>query len=136
MKSVEGGIVELKRNVVGWFEIPVSDMERAIKFYEAVFNFELERHKMGELDMAWFPFADVPGAPGTLVSHKEFYKPSSDGVLIYFTCHSGDLNNELARLEAAGGKVLMSKKLISQDVGYMALCTDTEGNRIALHSRK
>lgn len=76
MKSVEGGIVELKRNVVGWFEIPVSDMERAIKFYKAVFNFELERHKMGELDMAWFPFADVPGSPGTLVFHKEFYKPS------------------------------------------------------------
>jgi len=125
----------MDRNVVGWFEIPASDMERAIKFYEAVFGFKLERHEMGELDMAWFPFADVPGAPGSLVYHKEFYKPSTDGTLIYFTCHSGDLENELSKVEPAGGKVLMPKKLITEDIGYMALCVDTEGNRIALHSR-
>jgi predicted enzyme related to lactoylglutathione lyase len=127
--------MEVNRNAVGWFEIPVSDMERAIKFYDTVFGYKLERHQMGELDMAWFPFADVPGAPGSLVYHKEFYKPSTDGTLIYFTCHSGDLANELANVELAGGKVLMPKKLISEDVGYMALCVDTEGNRIALHSR-
>ena len=127
--------MELNRNVVGWFELPVNNMERAIIFYEAVFGFKLERHEMGELDMAWFPFADVPGAPGSLVYHKEFYKPSTDGTLIYFTCHSGDLENELSKVEPAGGKVLMPKKLITEDIGYMALCGDTEGNRIALHSR-
>lgn len=126
--------MELKRNVVGWFEIPVSNMERAIKFYESVFGFKLERHQMGDLDMAWFPFADVPGSPGALVFQKEFYKPSTDGVLIYFSCHSGDLSNELRKVEPAGGKVLMPKKLITEDIGYMALCDDTEGNRIALHS--
>ena len=125
----------MNRNVVGWFEIPVTNMDRAIGFYEAVFGFKLERHEMGELEMAWFPFADVPGAPGSLVYHKEFYKPSTDGALIYFTCHSGDLDNELAKIEPAGGKVMMSKKLITEDVGYMALCIDSEGNRIALHSR-
>lgn len=128
--------MEQSRNAVGWFEIPVNDMERAIKFYETVFGYKLERHQMGELDMAWFPSADIPGAPGTLVYHKEFYKPSIDGVLIYFTCHSGDLTNELAKVEPAGGKVLMPKKLITEDVGCMALCIDTEGNRIALHSHK
>jgi len=128
--------MELNRNAVGWFEIPVSDMERAIKFYESVFGFKLERNQMGELDMANFPFADVPGASGSLNYHKEFYKPSANGVLIYFTCHSGDLANELAKVEPAGGKVLMPKKLITEDVGYMALCIDTEGNRIALHSRE
>jgi predicted enzyme related to lactoylglutathione lyase len=126
----------MNSNAVGWFEIPVSNMERAIKFYESVFNYKLERHQMGELDMAWFPFGDVPGAPGSLVYHKEFYKPSTSGILIYFTCHSGDLANELSKVESAGGKVLMPKKLISDDVGHMALCVDTEGNKIALHSRK
>jgi len=125
----------MDRNVVGWFEIPVTKMERAIKFYEAVFGFKLERHEMGELDMAWFPFADIPGASGSLVYHKEFYKPSTDGTLIYFTCHSGDLENEISKIEPAGGKILMPKKLITEDIGYMALCVDTEGNRIALHSR-
>jgi len=127
--------MEINRNAVGWFEIPVNDMERAIKFYEAVFEYKLERHQMGPLDIAWFPSAEIPGAAGTLVFHKEFYKPSPEGVLIYFTCHSGDLANELARVESAGGKVLMTKKLITDDVGYMALCVDSEGNRIALHSR-
>lgn len=124
----------LTRNVVGWFEIPVAEMNRAIQFYETVFNCKLERHEMGELDMAWFPGADVPGSSGTLVYHKDFYKPSLDGILIYFNSPSGDLSNELARVESAGGKVLMPKKLITEEVGYMALCIDTEGNRIALHS--
>ncbi len=127
--------MELQRNIVGWFEIPVVNMERAIKFYEVVFDLKLERRNMGELDMALFPFADVPGSPGSLVYHKDFYKPSTDGVLIYFTSQSGDLNNELSKVEPAGGKVIMKKKLISNDVGYMGLFTDTEGNRIALHSR-
>jgi predicted enzyme related to lactoylglutathione lyase len=126
----------MESNAAGWFEIPVSKMERAIKFYESVFGYKLERHQMGELDMAWFPFADVPGAPGSLVYHKEFYKPSTDGTLVYFTCHSGDLSNELSKVESAGGKDLVPKTLIKEDVGYMAVCVDTEGNRIALHSKQ
>ena len=125
----------MNANAVGWFEIPVSNMERAIKFYESVFDYKLERHQMGELDMAWFPFGDLPGAPGSLVHHKEFYKPSTDGTLIYFTCHSGDLKNELSKVEPSGGKILVPKTLITKDIGYMAVCMDTEGNRIALHSR-
>lgn len=127
--------MKLNANVVGWFEIPVSDMERAIKFYETVLGLKLERNQMGELDMAWFPFAEAPGAPGSLVYHKDFYKPSSDGALVYFTSYSGDLKNELEKVEPAGGKVLVPKTLIKEDIGYMAVCEDTEGNRIALHSR-
>ena len=42
----------MNKNVVGWFEVPTSDMERAIKFYEAVFGYKLERHQMGPLDIA------------------------------------------------------------------------------------
>ena len=127
--------MELKRNVVGWFEIPVLDMDRAIKFYETVLDMKLERHQMGEFDMAWFPFSDQPGAPGSLVKHEEWYKPSADGVLIYFSSQAGDLNDELNRVEKAGGSVLVPKKLISEDIGYMAVFADTEGNKIALHSR-
>ena len=84
--------------------------------------------------MAWFPFADLPGAPGTLVFHKEFYKPSTDGVLIYLTSPSGDLSNELAKIESAGGKIVVPKTLITEDIGFMAVFIDSEGNRIALHS--
>ena len=127
----------MKNNVVGWFEIPVNDMERAINFYEKVLDLKLQRNRMGPLDMAWFPRADEgTGSPGSLVKHPDFYIPSADGVLIYLTAHSGDLKNELARVEPAGGKVIQPKTQISEDYGFMALILDTEGNRIALHSRK
>lgn len=129
--------MEISHNVVGWFEIPVSNMERAVKFYETVLGLKLERHQMGPLDMAWFPWLeDAPGSPGSLVYHPENYKAGTDGVLIYMTAHSGNLSEELKRVEPAGGKILNAKTYISEDYGYYALVLDTEGNRIALHSRK
>lgn len=118
---------------VGWFEIPTVDMERAIKFYETVFETKLSRNKMGDFDMAWFPWNENDkGSGGSLVNHKE-YKPTSDGTLIYFT--SEDVDNELSRIKKAGGKILSPKTEISPDIGFMGLFIDTEGNRIALHSR-
>jgi len=128
--------MELKNNVVGWFEIPVHDMERAVRFYETVFDVKLQREKMDSLDMAWFPWIETGmGAGGSLVYAPEFYKPSDSGVLVYFTAQSGDLINELSRVEAAGGKIHKKKTLIKEDIGYMAVVMDTEGNMIALHSR-
>ncbi len=128
-------MAEEKGNAVGWFEIPVVDMDRAVKFYETVLDAKLERNMVGEIDMAWFPMVDGKGAAGSLVSHKEWYKPSTDGTLVYFTAYSGDLDNELSRVETAGGKVLVPKKSIGE-YGFMAVVLDTEGNRIALHSMK
>lgn len=123
-------------NAIGWVEIPVSDMERAIKFYEAVFGYKLKRNQLGPLDMAWFPsHDDAKGAAGSLVKH-EFYKPSPDGVLVYFTSPTSDLESDLAKVEPAGGKIVVPKKPISAEYGYIAVISDTEGNRIAIHSRK
>ncbi len=45
----------LKNNPVGWFELPVANMERAMKFYETVLDQKLDRNQMGSFDMAWFP---------------------------------------------------------------------------------
>lgn len=126
-----------KNNVFGWVEVPVANMERAIKFYETIFDFKIERHQMGPLDMGWFPyFENGLGAGGSLVYQKEYYKPSTEGTLVYFTSRSGDLKNELARVEKAGGKVIQPKTLIAEGFGYMAILIDTEGNRVALHSRE
>jgi predicted enzyme related to lactoylglutathione lyase len=129
--------MSIQRNVVGWFEIPVADMERAARFYETVFQFKLHRQPMGELDMAWFPWVEgeAPGAGGSLVYHAEFYKPSNEGTLVYFSSPANDLSRELSRVEAAGGKVLQEKTLIADDIGYMGVFLDTEGNRVALHSK-
>lgn len=125
----------MEYNMVGWFEIPVRDMNRAQKFYEAVFQITIEVEQFNETLMGWFPWnQDKTGASGSLVLHEEWYKPSAtDGVLIYFS--SKDVNNELGRIEAAGGKIAQPKTMISEDIGYMGVFIDSEGNRIALHSR-
>jgi len=125
--------------MVGWFEIPVANMDRAVAFYNEVFQIEIAVHDMGELIMGWFPFAEDPeskGASGSLVYHKESYKPSTEGTLVYFTSRTGDINDEIGRIEKAGGKILQVKTQISEDHGYMGLFLDTEGNRVALHSQK
>jgi predicted enzyme related to lactoylglutathione lyase len=125
----------MKHVVIGWFEIPVKNMERAMTFYEAVFDCKLERHQMGPIDMAWFPWDhEKGGAGGSLVKNGEFYTPSENGVQVYFS--SEDVKIELARIKKAGGEILQSKTLISPEIGYMALFIDSEGNRIALHSLK
>lgn len=126
----------MERNVVGWFEIPVTDMDRAIKFYETIFDLKIDLHDMGEgMIMGWFPMLEnKDGAPGSLVKHPT-YKPSKEGTVVYFTAHSGDCTNELGRVEAAGGKVLQEKKAIGE-YGFMGLVEDTEGNMIAVHSIK
>ena len=112
----------MQDNFAGWIEIPVKNMERAISFYEKVLGIKLDRNQMGPLDMAWFPFnPDSYGSGGSLVHYPNAYKPSADGVLIYLTAHSGDLSNELARIEEAAGKVLQNKTQISKDHGFMAL---------------
>lgn len=125
-------------NPVGWFEIPALDMDRAMKFYETVFDVKLKRVMMGPLEMAMWP--ELPpeaiGASGALVRYPDWYQPTLDGPLLYFTAQSGDLKNEVARIEAAGGKIAVPIKQISPDVGWMACGIDTEGNRFAVHSRK
>ena len=52
--------------------------------------------------------------------------------MVYFMCK--DLQNELDRIEAAGGKIYQAKKQISPEYGYMGVFIDTEGNRVTLHS--
>ena len=124
----------MEHNMVGWFEIPVTDMERAKAFYDNVFSVEIQIQDFGGTLMGWFPFAEgKTGASGSLIKN-DAYKPSDlYGALIYFS--STDVNIEVGKVEEAGGKILQAKTQISPDIGYMAVCLDTEGNRFALHSR-
>ena len=129
----------MNSQMVGWFEIPVLKMDRAVKFYNSVFQIDIKVQQFGPTAMGWFPFpedSNAKGAGGSLIHNPDHYKPSDQGSLIYFTSRSGDINDELGRIEATGGKILRTKTQISEDHGYMALFLDTEGNRIALHSSK
>lgn len=123
----------MDRNMVGWFEIPVSDMNRAKVFYEHVFQIKLDVQNFGGLIMGWFPFVEgKEGAAGTLIK-QETYIPSQEGTLVYFI--SDNVQNELDRVEVAGGKIYQPKTEISPEHGYMGVFIDCEGNRVALHSR-
>ncbi|NVK48868.1 MAG: VOC family protein [Cyclobacteriaceae bacterium] len=120
---------------IGWVEIPVENMGRAIKFYEKVFDCQLDFQDLGEFKMALFPFeGGGEGFSCSLVYHKEFYTPSSDmGSLIYF--FTEDCEKELSRVEEAGGKVMISKRQINPEMGYMGVFLDSEGNRIGIRSK-
>ena len=125
----------MKHNMVGWFEIPALNMDRAKRFYESVFQIEIHVEDFNGTLMGWFPWVEGKlGASGSLVQHDAYQPSESKGVLIYFS--SEDLSIELARVEEAGGKITQEKTQISPEVGYMGVFTDSEGNRIALHSRK
>ena len=119
--------------MIGWFEIPVSDMKRAKTFYESVFKIEIQEVNFGGLEMGWFPNhnEDITGATGTLIK-QESYIPSQEGTLVYFM--SKDVQNELDRIEDAGGKIYQPKTKISDEHGFMGVFIDSEGNRVALHS--
>jgi len=117
-------------NLVGWFEIPCTDIDRAQQFYENVFQIKLERYKMGDEFMAWFPAKpDVYGTGGTLIQGPG-YVPSTDGCQLYFT--APDIEATLARVSEGGGEVLVPLTSIG-DHGYIGILKDTEGNKIGLH---
>ncbi len=120
--------------MVNWFEIPVTDMERAQKFYETVFKVSIKVQNLGNLLYGWFP--PKPAAEsctGALIQYESYVPSKTDGVLIYFS--SEDIDTELAIIPEAGGTVVQGKTQISPDTGYMAVFIDSEGNRIALFSR-
>jgi len=118
-------------NPVNWFKIPVKDLERAKKFYEAVIDNELSRSEIGQMKMAWFPMTDgAPGAAGALVK-GEGYIPSHAGTLVFLQVK--DIDTTMSRIRMHGGKVLLAKTGMGE-FGFIAHFEDTEGNRIALHA--
>jgi predicted enzyme related to lactoylglutathione lyase len=122
-------------NVINWFEIYTSDFNRAKQFYTDVFKYKLTDVPMSSDRHAQMQYATFPGnedANGALVK-LDVVKPGSGGTLVYFA--SADIDTELNRVEAAGGKILRPK-LNTGGFGFIALIEDTEGNLIGLHSTK
>lgn len=122
-------------NAISWFEIPSTDLDRATKFYETIFDISLIPLEMPNFRMRMFPIDDpMTGIGGAVVHTQDFYTPSSThGTLIYLNGNP-DVQIMLDRIEAAGGKIVVPKTQISPEYGYMAVFIDTEGNRVALHS--
>ena len=122
----------MQGNYINWFEIPVTNLERSAKFYNTVFGFEIDEMPFGDTKMGIFKHSQGSGVAGALVE-GEGYEPSDKGPLLYLS-GGEDLSKALAKVEAAGGSVLMPKFQISEQNGYMAIFLDSEGNKLAMHS--
>ena len=122
-------------NSINWFEIPVTDLARAKHFYQVSFGIHMEDMHMPGMEMSGFPAEMGNGkVSGALVKDGNT-RPSADGVIIYLNANPS-MDNILEKIEGAGGKVLMGKTLISEEIGYMAFFIDSEGNKIGLHAQK
>lgn len=123
------------KHAISWFEIPTKDIDRAQKFYEAVFEFKMTALEFNNFQMRMFPLDDpMEGVGGALVKTEGFYQPStSDGPLIYLNGNP-DVQIFLDRVEPAGGVIVVPKTKISDEYGDMAVFIDTEGNRVAMHN--
>jgi predicted enzyme related to lactoylglutathione lyase len=131
-QQVNKDIIQKKSNPVVYFEIPVIDMDRATKFYSTVFNFKFDTTIIDNKEMALFPFIQEKSGISGALAKGEIYKPTKDGVLIYFNTANMDETLKLANTN--GGKILYPKT--DNGIGLVAEFEDTEGNRIALYQSK
>ena len=128
--------MDSKSNSLNWFEIPVTDLDRAKKFYETIFAMEpMYSMNMSGADMAFFPMEmDGKTVGGGLIKH-ESATPCAKGTVVYLNANP-DMPAILDRVEKAGGKIVMPRTQITPEIGYSAFIIDTEGNRVGLHSSK
>lgn len=120
------------RDYVSWFEIPAVNFQQAVDFYNHIYGIEMEKNFDGNYAMAFFPANE--GIGGAVVAGPGS-TPSDSGPLIYLN-GGNDLNLVLKKVEKAGGRIIMPKTLISEEAGYFAIFIDSEGNKLALHSKK
>jgi len=119
------------KNPVHYFEIPVSNLHRAIEFYSSVFDFQFEQSIVDGNEMAFFPFYDGESGISGALAKGESYLPGKQGVRIYFS--SENIEETLQKVLLAGGKILYPLTSVGE-WGSVAEFEDSEGNCIALHS--
>jgi uncharacterized protein len=128
-----------KTNVLTWFEIPAKDLKRARSFYETVLDIEMETMDMGPSGEEAVFFPRLPktimaqsGILSGAIVKKKHLKPSLNGPLIYLNSYPS-VQKVLSRVKKAGGSIVQPKVKIP--AGNIAVIIDTEGNKVALHSK-
>jgi uncharacterized protein len=117
-------------NAVVWLDIPVVDLDRAIRFYSAVMGQTITRQDFPNMSIGLFPHGD--GEIGACLFQDPERSPSAEGPLAYLNAQ-GRLEAAEAAIELNGGEILQSKHSIGP-YGYRTVFLDSEGNRLALHS--
>lgn len=116
---------------INWFEIPADDLPRASKFYETVFDTKLRFEACDITPMAIF--TDAAGDCIGSLTKADFCEPGHGGTLVYLDA-GPSIQTVIDRITGAGGKVIMDKSALPNQLGYIAHFTDSEGNRVALHA--
>jgi uncharacterized protein len=117
-------------NQIVWCDIPVLDLDRAVKFYSAVLGRQVTKQEFPGTSVGVLPHKD--GEVGGCLVQSSAEKPSDGGVMIYLNAN-GRLDDALSEVTVHGGKIVQSKHAIGP-FGIRAIILDTEGNRVALHS--
>ena len=120
------------KNALTWFEIPVTDLDRAVRYYEGVFEASLQVEQFNGTPMALFPHDAKGGGVGGALVVREQRKPAPQGSLVYLNA-TGKLDACIERASSNGGEVLVPKTDIG-DPGFIALIKDPDGNTVGLHS--
>ncbi len=119
-----------KKDVISWFELYVTDFDRAKRFYETILKAQLQEMKC-EGRMGMSPYDDTKGVGGCIVQMAGG-SPGAGGALVYLNVE-GDLDGVIQRITAAGGSILEARMSIGEP-GFIAMFKDTEGNVVGLHS--
>jgi len=119
-------------NTIVWTDIPVTDMDRARKFYSAVLQTEIPLMDGANGDVALLPGDPQQGEVSGDLARGENQKPGMDGCTIYLDS-KGDPEGMIERVVAAGGSVLVPVASMGEMVGSIGFFQDSEGNRIGVH---
>jgi len=120
----------MAENTFVWVDIPVVDLDRAIRFYSAVTGSPVSKESYPGMEIGIFEHTH--DAVSGCLHKSDTAKPSADGPLVYLNVQDR-LDEAIAAVEPMGGKVLQARHSIGP-YGSRALVLDSEGNRIALHS--
>lgn len=130
--------IDSEANILTWFEIPVTDTQRAKKFYETILDIEMVTRTDGNNEAAFFPFNPnviqaTSGRVTGVLSKSERNSPSASGTMVYINA-SPRIQDVLDRVEPAGGKIVMPA--LKMNAGFIAVIIDSEGNRVGLHAEQ
>lgn len=113
------------------FEIHADDPQRAVNFYQEVFDWEVSRWGEQPYWLLKTGEEDEPGIDGAILPRQGGEK--GDAVIAYVcTVDVPSVDRYVAKIESAGGTVALAKRAVP-GVGWLAYCKDPEGNIFGLH---
>ncbi|MFT3994927.1 MAG: VOC family protein [Dysgonomonas sp.] len=130
-KDIQIQKVNDMNNLISIAQISVTNLARAVKFYQTILGIAIEEIEMDGNQIGVFP--NEEGTVNVVLVKGNDYKPTTDGAVLYLNA-GNDLQPILDKIAQNGGQVIVPKTEISPEMGYFALFIDTEGNKLGLHS--